>query len=146
MCIRDRSHNAFRPLAVRRGHPNDKPRTERSFWEVERSFLNGREFRELDDMREQLARWLDQIVDHRRLEKRTALERFAEEREHLVTLPLSLIHISQFRHNSRNLRIRGATISSVVSSPEPKFSTVTPDLEALRTWLNDMIASPSAAL
>ncbi len=81
------SHNAFRPLAVRRGHPNDKPRTERSFWEVERSFLNGREFRELDDMREQLARWLDQIVDHRRLEKRTALERFAEEREHLVTLP-----------------------------------------------------------
>ena len=31
------SHYEFRPLAVRRGHPNDKPRTERSFWEVERS-------------------------------------------------------------------------------------------------------------
>jgi hypothetical protein len=28
---------------------SDKPRTERSFWEVERSFLNGREFRDLDD-------------------------------------------------------------------------------------------------
>jgi transposase len=81
------SHYEFRPLAVRRGHPNDKPRTERSFWEVERSFLNGREFRDLDDMRAQLAHWLEHIVDHRRLDKRSALERFAEERAHLVALP-----------------------------------------------------------
>ena len=81
------SHYEFRPLAVRRGHPNDKPRTERSFWEVERSFLNGREFRDLDDMRAQLAHWLEHIVDHRKLEKRTALERFAEERDHLIALP-----------------------------------------------------------
>jgi transposase len=81
------SHYEFRPLAVRRGHPNDKPRTERSFWEVERSFLNGREFRDLDDMRAQLAHWLDSIVDHRLLEKRSALTRFADEREHLVPLP-----------------------------------------------------------
>jgi transposase len=81
------SHYEFRPLAVRRGHPNDKPRVERSFWEVERSFLNGREFRDLDDMRAQLASWLDHTADHRVLGKRTALERFAEEREHLVALP-----------------------------------------------------------
>jgi transposase len=81
------SHYEFRPLAVRRNHPNDKPRTERSFWEVERSFLNGREFRDLDDMRVQLADWLDRIVDQRKLRKRTALERFAEETAHLVPLP-----------------------------------------------------------
>jgi transposase len=81
------SHYEFRPLAVRRGCPNDKPRTERSFWEVERSFLNGRQFRDLDDMRAQLADWLDRIVDHRPLHKRTALERFAEEKELLVSLP-----------------------------------------------------------
>jgi transposase len=81
------SHYEFRPQAVRRGHPNDKPRTERSFWEVERSFLNGREFRDLTDMRLQLARWIDEIVDLRRLHKRTALERFAEEQTHLRTLP-----------------------------------------------------------
>ena len=31
--------------------------------------------------------WLDDIVDHRRRHKRTALERFADEREHLVALP-----------------------------------------------------------
>ena len=81
------SHYEFRPLAVRRRHPNDKPRVERSFWEVERSFLNGREFRDLDDMRAQLADWIDRIVDHRRRNKRTALERFAEERDHLIALP-----------------------------------------------------------
>jgi transposase len=81
------THYEFRPLAVRRGHPNDKPRTERSFWELERSFLNGREFRDLDDMRAQLADWLDRVVDHRTHNKRTALERFAEERDHLIALP-----------------------------------------------------------
>lgn len=81
------SHYEFRPLAVRRGHPNDKPRTERSFWEVERSFLNGREFRDLEDMRAQLAVWLDRTVDLRLRNKRTALDRFAEEKEHLVPLP-----------------------------------------------------------
>lgn len=72
---------------MRRGHPNDKPRTERSFWEVERSFLNGREFHDLDDMRAQLKDWIERIVDHRKHNKCTALERFAQEREHLVQLP-----------------------------------------------------------
>lgn len=81
------SHYEFRPLAVRRGHPNDKPRVERSFWEMERSFLNGREFRDLADMRAQLADWLDRVVDHRKLHRRTALDRYAEEKEHLVRLP-----------------------------------------------------------
>ena len=81
------THYEFRPLAVRRGHPNDKPRVERSFWEVERSFLNGRKFRNLDHMREELAVWLDSIVDLRLRHKRTALERFAEERAHLVPRP-----------------------------------------------------------
>jgi transposase len=81
------SHYEFRPLAVRRGHPNDKPRTERSFWEVERSFLNGREFRDLDDMRAQLAQWLNETVDHRRRNRHTALERFAHEQPHLKPLP-----------------------------------------------------------
>jgi transposase len=81
------SHYEFRPLAVRRGHPDDKPRTERSFWEVERSFLNGRSFKDLDDMRIQLAQWIDEIVDHRRRHRTTALERFSTERDELVSLP-----------------------------------------------------------
>jgi transposase len=79
----------FRPLAVRRRHPNDKPRVERSFWEAEQSFLSGRRFRDLDDMREQLARWMDRICDQRRrtLSQPTPLERFQQEKPHLCALP-----------------------------------------------------------
>jgi transposase len=80
------AHHEFRPRAVR-GDPNAKPRVERSFWEAERSFLNGRTFRNFEDMRAQLARWLDTIVDPRRRHGETSLDRFAREREHLVPLP-----------------------------------------------------------
>jgi transposase len=80
------AHYEYRPRAVR-GDPDAKPRVERSFWEVERSFLNGRTFVDFDDMRAQFARWLDTIVDQRRRNGQTALERFARERDHLVPLP-----------------------------------------------------------
>lgn len=81
------AHYGFRPVAVRRGHPNDKPRVERSFWEVERSFFNGRSFANFEDLRAQMRRWLDTIVDHRKRDGRTPLERFPEERDHLVPRP-----------------------------------------------------------
>ncbi len=80
------AHYDFRPRGVR-GDPNAKPRVERSFWEMERSFFNGRAFRDLEDMRKQLAEWLDRIVDQRR--KGKGLERFVtEERDKLRPLPL----------------------------------------------------------
>jgi transposase len=80
------AHYEYRPRAVR-GDPNAKPRVERSFWEAEVSFLNGRTFVDFEDMRAQLARWLDTIVDQRRRHGETPLDRFATEREHLVPLP-----------------------------------------------------------
>lgn len=80
------AHYEFRPSAVK-GNPNANPRAERSFWEVERSFFNGRSFRDLEDLRAQLAHWLDTIVDHRPRHHTTALARFAEEQPHLVPLP-----------------------------------------------------------
>jgi transposase len=83
------THYEFAPLAVRRFHPNDKPRTERSLWEFERSFLNGRRFRDLHDMRAQLVVWLDGTCDQRRRSTQdpTPVERFAEEKAHLKPLP-----------------------------------------------------------
>jgi transposase len=80
------AHYEYRPRAVR-GEPNAKPRVERGFWEFERSFLNGRSFRNLDDMRAQLTEWLDRTVDLRRHHGHTCLERFAEEKDKLVPLP-----------------------------------------------------------
>jgi len=79
----------YRPQACRRFHPNDKPRTERSFWEFERSFLNGRRFFDLDDMRVQLDEWMESTCDprpHRKL-KRPRMEMFEEETPHLMPLP-----------------------------------------------------------
>jgi transposase len=80
------AHYEFRPSAVR-GDPNAKPRVERSFWECEKSFLNGRSFRNFDDFAAQLKHWLDSIVDHRKRHRLTALDRFVEEKPHLVALP-----------------------------------------------------------
>jgi transposase len=80
------AHYEFRPRAVR-GDPNAKPRVERAFWEFERSFLNGRSFHDLDDLRIQLVPWLDTVVDLRRRHGRTCLERFAQEQSKLVPLP-----------------------------------------------------------
>ena len=79
----------FRPRACRPKHPNDKPSVERNFWEFQQSFLNGRTFRDLDDMAQQLAVWMDKICDqrpHKQL-RTTALERFPEEQPHLLPLP-----------------------------------------------------------
>lgn len=82
------AHYEFRPRAVR-GDPNAKPRVERSFWEMVRSFFNARSFRDLDDLRFQLADWMDRVVDQRsrRIEGRTCLERFVDEKSKLVPLP-----------------------------------------------------------
>ena len=80
------AHYEFRPEAVR-GQPNAKPGVERGFWEFETSFLNGRSFRDFEDIRAQLHDWVERIVDHRRRHGTTPLERFPEESEHLVRLP-----------------------------------------------------------
>lgn len=76
----------FQPQALR-GNPNGKPRVERSFWEFVRSFFNGRSFRNVDDLGQQIIHWLDTIVDHRVRYGTTALERFALEEPHLRALP-----------------------------------------------------------
>jgi len=80
------AHYEFRPRAVR-GQPNAKPRVERGFWELVRSFFNGRSFVDFEDMRAQLAHWIDTIADQRRRYGQTPLDRFPQEREHLVPLP-----------------------------------------------------------
>jgi transposase len=83
------THYEFRPVACRRGHPNEKAHVERGFWDIERSFLNGRSFADLDDMRRQLARWLDTVSDprHHRELRRSPLAAFADEQPHLRHLP-----------------------------------------------------------
>lgn len=80
----------FSPLACRPGHPNDKPRVERSFWELEQSFFNGRKFRDEADLDAQLAWWMENVCDRRpqkRSGRRMAIELFDSEKSALTPLP-----------------------------------------------------------
>jgi transposase len=83
------THYGFRPVACRPRKPNDKPRVERSFWTLERSFLNGRSFRDLADMRAQLLAWQDLISDVRvdRARRHPTMDLFLAEAPSLLSLP-----------------------------------------------------------
>lgn len=80
----------FSPVACRPGHPNDKPRVERSFWELEKSFFNGRKFRDEADLNAQLSWWMANVCDRRpqkRSGRRMAIELFETEKASLVPMP-----------------------------------------------------------
>jgi transposase len=84
------AHYEFRVVACRPRKPNDKPHVERGFWGWETSFLNGRSFRDMDDLRAQLAHWERTVHDLRPHKKtrRAPLEMFeAEEQDKLAPLP-----------------------------------------------------------
>jgi transposase len=84
------THYEFSPLACRPRHPNDKPRIERSFYELTLSFFRGRSFRDRADLAAQLTHWLDTIADLRplkRMRHRRRLDLFAEEQPLLRALP-----------------------------------------------------------
>ncbi len=84
------THYEYSPVACRPGHPNDKPRVERSFWELEKSFFNGRKFRDETDLNAQLAWWMTNVCDKRpqkRSGRRMAIELFQTEKASLVPLP-----------------------------------------------------------
>jgi hypothetical protein len=77
-------------VACHRQAPNEKPRVERSFYELTLSFLRGRTFRDLADLKAQLTLWMDTIADLRplkRMKRRTRMELFAEEQPLLRPLP-----------------------------------------------------------
>jgi transposase len=78
------THYGFEPHAVRPGKPNDKAFVERDLWDLERSFLNGRRFRDLDDIREKAQRWLAEVVEqrhHPKMRTKRIAEVFAEEEQ-----------------------------------------------------------------
>jgi transposase len=79
----------FCPRACRPGHPNDKPKVERSFWELQKSFFNGRRFSDENDLSRQLAEWMTGTSDQRlhRKTRRVVREMYEEEHEHLRPLP-----------------------------------------------------------
>ncbi len=83
------THYGFRPWAckVRRGQTKGK--VERPFWYVETNLLNGRTFRNLDDLNEVTDWWLTNKADVRihRETKRRPIDMHQEEQSFLLPLP-----------------------------------------------------------
>lgn len=83
------SHYGFRPLAIQPRRPVENLKVERPFYYLETNFLNGRHFRDKDDLKEQLRLWLAQVNDMRkhRTTGRQPIEMFTDEISFLLPLP-----------------------------------------------------------
>jgi len=83
------THYRFSPQSITPGKPTENLKIERPFYYLERSFLNGRSFKDRDDLKEQLQRWLNQVNDLRihGTTKKRPIDLFAEELPFLQSLP-----------------------------------------------------------
>jgi len=83
------THYGFRPRACRPYRPRTKGKIERQFYYVEKNLLNGRTFHSLEHLNEVTRWWLKHVADARihRETKQTPLERYEQERAHLIPLP-----------------------------------------------------------
>jgi transposase len=91
------AHYGFRPVACRPRRAQTKGKVERPFWYVETSLLGGRTFRGLGHLNETAAWWLAEVADvhvHRQTRARP-IDRHAEERPHLIPLPVQAFDTSE---------------------------------------------------
>jgi len=94
------THYRFRPLTITPGRPQENLKVERPFSYLERSFLNGREFRDIDDLKEQLQWWLTDVNDVRihGTTKKRPIDMYIEEHPFLQVLPANHFDTSQVVH------------------------------------------------
>jgi transposase len=83
------SHYGFRPIAITPRRPIENLKIERPFYYLETNFLNGRQFKDKDDLKMQLKNWLTDVNDVRkhRTTKRQPIEMYREEISYLLPLP-----------------------------------------------------------
>jgi len=94
------THYLFRPLTITPAKPTENLKVERPFYYLERSFLNGREFRDRDDLKEQLRKWLTDVNDiriHATTRKRP-IDMYIQEHPYLQVLPANHFDTSQVAH------------------------------------------------
>ena len=98
------SHYRFRPLTITPRRPQENLKVERPFYYLEKSFLNGREFKDRDDLKEQLQRWLTEVNDVRKhgTTNRRPIDMHIEEHPFLQPLPANHFDTSLVRHKVVN--------------------------------------------
>lgn len=79
----------YTPKAITPRRPVENLKIERPFWYLEQSFLNGRDFKDMEDIKSQLQQWLTQINDVRIHDttKRRPIDMYVEEQPYLQPLP-----------------------------------------------------------
>ena len=90
----------FQPKTITPGNPTENLKVERPFYYLERSFLNGREFKDREDLKTQLREWLTGINDvrtHRTTGKRP-IDMYTEEHPYLQPLPANHYDTSHVAH------------------------------------------------
>jgi transposase len=83
------SHYRFRPRTITPYKPQENLKIERPFYYLEQSFLKGRQFKDREDLKEQLRRWLIEVNDVRihGTTKRRPIDMYIEEHPYLQPLP-----------------------------------------------------------
>jgi hypothetical protein len=94
------THYGFQPRACTPRRARTKGRVERHFDFVEKNLLNGRSFSSLAQLNDVTAWWLAHVADVRvhRETKQRPIDRFAEERPHLIPLPEQAYDTAQVCH------------------------------------------------
>ena len=94
------THYRFRPLTIRPYRPSENLKIERPFDYLEKSFLNGREFKDREDLRRQLQAWLWDVNDVRIhwTTKKRPIDMYIEEQPYLQCLPANHFDTSHVTH------------------------------------------------
>lgn len=90
----------FKPLTITPYTPVENLKIERPFWYLEQSFLNGRDFKDLEDLKSQLQNWLTNVNDVRihGTTNRRPIDLYAEELPHLQALPTTHYDTAAMAH------------------------------------------------
>lgn len=94
----------FRPLTITPGKPRENLKVERPFYYLEKSFLNGREFKDIDDLKQQLQQWLTNVNDVRihGTTKKRPIDMYIVEHPFLQVLPANHFDTSLVTHKVVN--------------------------------------------
>jgi transposase len=99
------THYGYTPWACRVRRSQTKGKVERPFFYVEQSLLNGRTFRSLEHLNEITLWWLANVADVRthRETKERPIDRHAQERPHLLPLPVAPYDVATVEYRVVNV-------------------------------------------
>ncbi len=131
------THYGFQPWACRPHRPQTKGKVERPFQYVETNLLNGRTFTSLEHLNEMAMRWLAETADVRihRETRRRPIDLFAEEKPHLLSLPLRSYDTAQVLYRTVDPDGHIAYLQNFYSVPWQRIGELLP----VRVTENELI-------